>query len=435
MYSKSLIATTLVLLFAAPSTASACTIHVPADYPTIQQAIDAAIAGDVICVAPGSYSEALDLQGKAIILRSIGGAAMTIVDATGLMDSAISCRTGEGPDSIIEGFTFTGGQGRLPTAGTTTERLGGGMFNEGSSPTVRHCIFESNPVETRGGGMANLGASPVVTNCIFRHHSTASDGGAIYNTSLDNAASDGSDNSRPIFVNCHFYDNDIGLLGGLSNQGAAVRDDLMTQARYVNCVFRDNSAVAGVSAFGGALAAFGSSTSSLYNCTIVNNVTDNGAGAVYANSSTVNLINCVIWGNTDSQFDGPGTINASYCSLQAAHTGAGNIVGDPLVKCASSGNLRLGPASPCIDSGDSTALTAAMTGLAADIVTDLDGNGRFADMAGVTDTGIPIGFVGGTVDMGAYETQFDNRPADINGDGLVNVTDLLALLAAWGGCP
>ena len=25
--------------------------------------------------------------------------------------------------------------------------------------------------------------------------------------------------------------------------------------------------------------------------------------------------------------------------------------------------------------------------------------------------------------------------ADINGDGQVNVTDLLALLAAWGACP
>ena len=32
-------------------------------------------------------------------------------------------------------------------------------------------------------------------------------------------------------------------------------------------------------------------------------------------------------------------------------------------------------------------------------------------------------------------TPIDSCPADIDGDGAVNVTDLLAVLAAWGECP
>ncbi len=59
-----------------------------------------------------------------------------------------------------------------------------------------------------------------------------------------------------------------------------------------------------------------------------------------------------------------------------------------------------------------------------DIDTDLDGNPRFVDDPDTADTGNgapPI------VDMGAYEFQLP-CPWDLNGDGEVNVADLLLLL-------
>ena len=39
------------------------------------------------------------------------------------------------------------------------------------------------------------------------------------------------------------------------------------------------------------------------------------------------------------------------------------------------------------------------------------------------------------VDMGAYESQAIACPADLDDDGMVGFSDLLAVLTAWGACP
>ena len=50
-------------------------------YCSIQTAIDNAVDTDEIVVAPGTYFETIDLLGKAIIVRSTGGADVTVIDA------------------------------------------------------------------------------------------------------------------------------------------------------------------------------------------------------------------------------------------------------------------------------------------------------------------------------------------------------------------
>ncbi len=47
--------------------APAAVLHVPAEYPTIQAALNAAAnTGDEILVAPGTYREAINYHGKAV---------------------------------------------------------------------------------------------------------------------------------------------------------------------------------------------------------------------------------------------------------------------------------------------------------------------------------------------------------------------------------
>ena len=129
----------LQALFFGPA-ALGSTLAVPAPYTTIQSAINAAVDGDVIVVASGTYSENIDFLGKAITLRSSDGPAVTTINGSGT-GSVVQCVSGEGPGTVLEGFTITGGNANN----------GGGMLNLGTSPTVNNCIFESNNAADRGG--------------------------------------------------------------------------------------------------------------------------------------------------------------------------------------------------------------------------------------------------------------------------------------------
>ena len=96
------------------------------------------------------------------------------------------------------------------------------------------------------------------------------------------------------------------------------------------------------------------------------------------------LINCLVYGNLAApgteNYDSDSTFNYC-CTMPLPTNGIGNITNAPLFVDLASGDLRLQPASPCINSGNNGYVTTA---------TDPDGNSRV---------------VSGTVDIGAYEYQ------------------------------
>ena len=106
------------------SVVNADVLNVPADFPTIQIAINLASAGDEIVVAPGTYFEDIDFLGKRLTLRSSGGAAVTTIDAIGRFEPVITILGSSADGSVIEGFTLTRGQATDPAPG---ER-GGGIY-------------------------------------------------------------------------------------------------------------------------------------------------------------------------------------------------------------------------------------------------------------------------------------------------------------------
>jgi hypothetical protein len=123
-----LLAALFVTLF--PMLAFATEIKVPADQPTIQDAINASASGDTITVAPGTYQQTLDFVGKDILLRSSGGNSVTTLEPTppgGWNATVISLLSGEGPGAVIEGFTFT--------------NAGPVIVINGASPTIRDNVF------------------------------------------------------------------------------------------------------------------------------------------------------------------------------------------------------------------------------------------------------------------------------------------------------
>ncbi len=152
----------LAVVLGGTSGVVADTIHVPGDYLTIQEAIDAAVDGDEVEVHPGNYNEAIDFLGKAIRVYSTDGPEVTTIDGTGNFH-VVQCVSGEGSDTVLDGFTITGGTG----TDYGGQFRGGGMYNIGSSPTVTNCTFSGNTATAHGGGMVNFGSNPTVTNCTF----------------------------------------------------------------------------------------------------------------------------------------------------------------------------------------------------------------------------------------------------------------------------
>ena len=61
---------------------SSNTINVPSDIPTIQEAVDAASDGDIILLAAQTYTEAITINKKSIILRG-AGRDQTVIDGNG----------------------------------------------------------------------------------------------------------------------------------------------------------------------------------------------------------------------------------------------------------------------------------------------------------------------------------------------------------------
>ena len=118
-----------------------------------------------------------------------------------------------------------------------------------------------------------------------------------------------------------------------------------------------------------------------------------------------------------------GAIDVRHSVIPGGWPGEGNIDAAPLFVDPQHGDFHLQPSSLCIDAGSAALLPPDTF--------DLDGNRD-------TDEPLPLDLdgnprvVGANVDMGAYEFQGLPCPADLDGDGSVGVTDLTAVILAWG---
>jgi hypothetical protein len=350
----------VVLIVVASSAMAATMRHVPGDYATIQEAIDAANQappGDEVVIAPGTYQECIEID-KAIKVRSADPmnpavAGKTILKpAPGSTEPVVTITSGAYQNyTKLTGVTITG----------CGSDVGAVVCSDGSCADVTWCIIASN---SGPGVRRQPGSHGGVVRCIVRNN-----GG----NGVESWYCAGFINYCTIF----------------NNQGAGVWFTGPMQAglgapatqkhlRVSYCTIYGNDAG---SALGGGVLCTQGANPEVIGCTIVRNKAGQGAGVVSVDGEP-SLWNCIIAFNEGNGvqalpddamgiisycnvFGHPSSIN--YAGVDDPTGEHGNISEDPLFGDAAHSDYHLksaagrwqrgswvndGVTSPCIDAGD-----------------------------------------------------------------------------------
>lgn len=318
-------------------------INIPADYPTIQEGINAADDGDLILVQPGLYLENIDFSGKNITLASLffttqdtSYVSQTIIDGN-QNGSVVTFAGGETSDAILVGFTIQNGE---------SDYYGAGIKCQNSSPTLRYLKIDNNQFSVWGvgGGIYFEYSDASLSNIEFSNN-LAQFGGCIY-----------ADHSDLSMTNVSFLNNHSFLGGGIYL--------LQSDATISNAVFAGN-----VSSNEGGAIWLDRSHLNLINATVASNSALNYGGGVYLlRSSVMNVMNSIFWQNdpqdicfTYDFYYPNSTLRMAHSNLAAGMSGIvtnnngyvfmleGNIFEEP--GFISSEDFHLADTSLCIGAG------------------------------------------------------------------------------------
>lgn len=280
---------------------------VPGDFPTIQQAIDAAQDGERICVDWGVYADLLDFGGKEVEVVGIAGPASTVLDGQGT-GPVVTFDQGEGPGAMLRGFTVTGGKasqgagilvsGAAPTlvdlviGYNVASGDGGGLYAVASAPRLEHVAFTCNRASGDGGGMRALRTSSTLEDVVFWSNEAGQGGGLSVD---DGSFSFVGNTGHTRLGNVAFIDNQaIGVGGGAR----------LSAGRYEleNSLFLGNVAGLDGGSSGGGLwlnpsPAVGESGISMRNLTWVDNVAQSDGVALFVAASPYGVVPVEIHSN------------------------------------------------------------------------------------------------------------------------------------------
>ncbi|MBL7941183.1 MAG: right-handed parallel beta-helix repeat-containing protein [Flavobacteriales bacterium] len=281
-------------------------------------------------------------------------------------------------------------------SGNTANGSGGGVFiDDEADVRISDCEFYGNDVNGSGSGVFVQSYSDLQMNrCLFRNNDGYAGPLGMYAHVTANV------------TNCVFVNNNGQYNGG------AVSITLQSSPVFSNCVFANNEG-----ALSGAMYLYHNADPTLNNCIfwgnrsagLVSNVTVQDYIWHYCNPS---FNNCVVEGGLSSFTMGTSSVNAYENCVETDPMFVNPTASPGWLTDASSAFWNVdGVNSPCIDAGTGT-------------IESLD--------LGDYDFGGGIRMVGASLDIGAYEGGYIPLLADLNGDMVVNTTDLLIMMAGFG---
>ncbi len=364
-------------------------LHVPGQYPTIQQAVNAASSGDEILIAAGVYADPTHMAYPpedstlcVVVMRSGitltgAGVGLTFIDgdSTGRgiylrqcqdveirhltirrafaqdHGAAIYCYDNSSP--YIHDVEVTGNYdgGIAMTAGphggchpriencvlTDNEaKAGGGLdVDPGCEPYVYQCQIVANRAPFAAG--ARLRGSATLRNCVINNN---------YTTSATNVLGGGvlvKDQSNPLLIYCDISGNSVyGDGAGVCFEDAA--------GRLIRCTVTNNTAI-GLESRGGGISILSGATPFISGCLVSGNTTTGAfsdGGGVWVQYAGMELENTTVYGNSTAGLPPdygnaggigmgtslftPATIIVERCIVAGSTAGAGMYLtggGDP----------------------------------------------------------------------------------------------------------
>jgi len=254
-------------------------------FTSIQQALNAAKAGDTINVAAGTYKETLALKPGVKLIGA--GAATTIISGNNSGPVIRAEDPAIGQTTVVENFTIRDG---LATGDCVTKSCkGAGIYIANAAPAIRNNIITNNTATNAAGIYVGGNVSPLIENNEVSYNNASSNGGGALVESSNKA----------IIRSNTFHHNTAG------NQGGALIVATSSTPQVYNNTFRDNTA-----AEGGGVSATLSGAWTFSANEVRNNIANGSigaAGGMFIFKSAVTLRNNIFDGNR-ATVDGGGAI-------------------------------------------------------------------------------------------------------------------------------
>jgi predicted outer membrane repeat protein len=259
-------------------------------YNSLSNALKAAIPGESLHVAGGTYSPTLtndrtksfDLKSGIAIYGGYAGLAIPsspderdTSSYTTILSGNIGSPATNTDNSyhvivaydvdasgILDGVTIEDGSATSNISNSTNQD-GGGIFVELGEPVLNNCIFTNNIATSQGGAGYLSSCSPIFSNCIASND-TAGRGGAFE-----------EDTAPATYENCQFISNSAGVAGAVEN---------------------------------------GSGSSQVINCDFINNVSTKAGGGAILSWTSMSISGSLFEGNSSPSYNG-GAIDTEDATL------------------------------------------------------------------------------------------------------------------------
>jgi hypothetical protein len=467
-----------------------------ADFDNIQAALDAVDTGDVIAIAAGTYNESdLYIEHADITITgevNAKGEPLVTIDGGGESGILIAIGVVGATGATVENIVFTGSTGNAlwiyhhnPTirncvfTGNVTSTAGGALWSSDTEAIIENCRFVNNTASNTGSiffskSTKSVGPGPTIRGCVFENNTA-------YSTAV-------IQHCNPVIEQCTFENNTSADFFGTTlyllqsaatisdcvfsgNAGSGIGAEHADGLQIIDCTFNDNAV-----AYGGGVRISGPSSGGVHSALIsgcrftnhVSSVSELGS-ALNSNNINLTLFACEFMGNrgavwvasgashdidqclfknnfdgTCASFSSDVTISMSQCTFIDNSSNGVSIGGFSTAlfsECLFQNNhATWGPGGISVTQTNTIINSCEFkengptSGSGPGAIYHYPGTLEITDSLFCENSG-DAGDINGPWDDGGgneFNVECPSNCPDINGDGNVNVSDLLAIIGQWG---